>query len=833
MSTTGITCTVYVDGERLADGAPADNPLEPTALSGLEVQWGRSTTVDQPDTGTCTFDVMDQFGGSSFLTLLRTGRRIDVDATGIRWTPGGDTETFVDGDFSDTPIGSTPGSVIIGAGTGKVIDPAPVPIWTVVGTNQFTNPAAVSLDKFSSTGGALNALSVIANFPNPETPTAVRSTLIGSGNQRILDLLLGTTGYVAATQYRIRMLIQTSQAFTIALHARANVTSTGSSPVAQIPLVVGVNTVDVTVMSGSSAPTANAGFTFIATGGVGWTLDFTKILIAKTPIDDSIDWISGDRVDTGSTRYDWTGAANASTSTVSTGSTTPSGAHAFQAIPTDPYKTVAVVFAPDDFTDAPDGWDQIPSTSPGQIWDLSAAVRVPPGSTVIVEPVLFDRPNGDRTPTGAFPGVTVTGTGGWQTVPFTFAASSTGQWVGIRVRASGYPRWVDMPGTWAGTLGTWIDYGSVLIDDLSVKAPTGALPQTVRVFSGRITDLQASYDTGPDSPVVHVTAQDFTADLENTTVGDEPWPVETMQSRFERIVSLSGFALETIIDPGVAGYQVSYQDVDAQGVTGLLQDLAQSVDGVLWAATHATTGPYLWVEDPGGRPGLYRLEQGTDGIVRIVPATDPEDDAITISSCDVLRDPVEWHQSVSDVSTRAAIGWLEQGVDDDGKPTTTDRTETVIDAGLETIYGIRRIQVSTLLQSAVDARTVAQHILARTSSTDWRVAGFTLSDPGSLEVDDVDGLISDFLELLDGTTRIGRALQVTDLPAWSPSGPDAVVFLEGGTYSFVDGAWTLALIVSSAASQGSSVSWAELDPAWRWVDMDPAIAWIDLIGVDY
>ena len=70
--------------------------------------------------------------------------------------------------------------------------------------------------------------------------------------------------------------------------------------------------------------------------------------------------------------------------------------------------------------------------------------------------------------------------------------------------------------------------------------------------------------------------------------------------------------------------------------------------------------------------------------------------------------------------TRVAVGWLVQGVDDDGLPTTTEATEQVIDAPLEVEYGTRRVQVSTQLQDADDARDVADRILARTSVTDWR-----------------------------------------------------------------------------------------------------------------
>lgn len=829
-SVTGIGCTVYIDGERLADGAPLDNPTDPTALSGLSIVWGRATTVDQPDTSTATFDVMDAEGGTSFLTLLRTGRRVDIDATGTQWNPGADLETFTDGDFSGTPLGTLPGSVVMGAGTGSVIDPGGVPLTTLIATNLAPDPEGTALTRFSSTGGALNTLSLVTDYPDPNVKTAVRSTTTGAGNQRILDIRF--PAYEASTEYRVRFEILLEGTFTnpLAVHLRPNISNTTGVTIYSAPLDPGLNVIEASGVTLANAPSNAA---VVLTGNVSSGVKFTatKILIEKAP-PSGVGFFSGNTRSTVTDKYAWTGAVNDSPSTYSTVTDGPSGNPAFRMVPNNAAVAVNAVFAPADYSTAPDAWDAIPTAQLGQVWQLSASVRAAAGSTITVEPVLFARPNGDRTPAGAFPAVTVTASGAWQIVPLSFQPTAANQWVGIRVRAFGFPRWVDIPGTWLDTPGTWLDYGSALVDDVSALAPTSAVTRTVRVFSGRITDLVAAYDEGADAPVVTVTAADFTADLENVTVGDEPWPVETMQARFERIVSLSGYPLETIIDPGVAGFRVSYQDVDAKGVTGLLQDLAQSVDGVFWAATHATTGPYIWVEDPAARPGLFTLEMGTDGLVHVVPGSGA-DAALTVSACDVLRDPVEWHQSVSDVSTRAAIGWLEQGTDDEGNPETTDRTATVIDAGLEGIYGVRKIQVSTLLQAAADAQAVANRILARTSLTDWRAAGFRLEDPASLDTDALDALIGDFLTMLDGTARNGISMLLVDLPEWSPGGDYAPVFLEGGTYSFIDGAWTLDLVVSSAAAQGASAAWVDMAAEWRWVDMAPEVSWSDLIGVQY
>jgi hypothetical protein len=269
---------------------------------------------------------------------------------------------------------------------------------------------------------------------------------------------------------------------------------------------------------------------------------------------------------------------------------------------------------------------------------------------------------------------------------------------------------------------------------------------------------------------------------------------------------------------------VSWVDVDAQPALGLLQDVATSVDGVLWSATHATTGPYLYLADPAVLSALYRLAL-VGGVVVVVP-TAASDAAIMLDACDVLLEPVTFRQAVSDVTTRAVITWREQTVDDQGQPAPTDRTLTLIDAPLELALGVRRIAVSTLLTTVNAATAVGNRILARLHRQSWRVAGLTwdtaLSD---MDPDQVGRA----LDLLDGTRRLAAPVILTNLPDWSPTGPTVPLFLQGGSYRFEGGAWSLDLTTASAQSQGTSLSWSQVDPAWAWQVFAPA--WDDLYGV--
>lgn len=211
----------------------------------------------------------------------------------------------------------------------------------------------------------------------------------------------------------------------------------------------------------------------------------------------------------------------------------------------------------------------------------------------------------------------------------------------------------------------------------------------------------------------------------------------------------------------------------------------------------------------------------------VIEEVDPNSGA-TISACDILRDPVTWIQSVADVATRSSVTWKLQGVDEEGNPTTTDVTEYVIDEPLEERHGTRSVSVSTELQSQADARSVAGRVLARTSSDAWRAGGLTIDDEDLTPGEDTELL----LYLLDGTSRIGLPIVLTDLPVWTPGGTRTGTYLEGGTYSFVGGRWVLALTVSSANSGlGASAAWDELDPSWQWDHFDPDITWNDLRGV--
>lgn len=635
--TTGIGCTVYADGERLADGSPYDDPLGPNVLSGLEVSWGRDTTVDQPEASTLTFTLADPVGGAAFSDRLRTGTAVEVHASGVIYPD---------------PTEST--------------------------------------------------------FPDP--------------------------GFEAGLPGLVRT------------NARASRTERGAS-----------------------------------------------------------------------------------------------GSYALRIDPVDGDRRATVVIAPAPFVPAgtsPDAWDAIPATTTGQTWSFGATVTAPPGAWVMVRPVLFSGPYQGAGQVVSSPALSVAGTGEPVMVSGQFSPSLAGAWVGLQVAT--YPTgltWdqVSPDVTWDDLAGLspsgrtdwqWDDLGAVLVDDVQVLAPSGGVVSDVLVYAGRVVSLALSWDEG--DPTVQVQCVDFVADLDNVNIGEEPWPAEPMGSRFHRILALTGVDVTAEIDASVGAVPVTWRDVDRQAAGGLLAELAESTDAVMWSATHAVSGPYLRVEDPTNRPSPYVL--ALVGSVVVIVANPDAPDVLGLSACDLLRDDVTWTQDTSDVITRASVTWQLEGTDDEGQTTTEEQTVVVVDEAAESRLGVRGLSLSSQLRAPEDATEVAERLLARTSVTDWRASGLVIDD---LALDGTgDAEVLALLRLLDGTSRNGLGMRLDDLPEWSPGGGQPVaVYLEGGKYTFEDGAWLLSLVVSNGTAQGASATWDELDPAWAWDDLSPLITWDDLRGV--
>lgn len=509
-----------------------------------------------------------------------------------------------------------------------------------------------------------------------------------------------------------------------------------------------------------------------------------------------------------------------------------------------------VSFGPGPITSGdPDAWADLPRVGDASAWSYTVDVLAPPGAAVAVQAVYWYAPDGVGN--GGAGSGTVTnalGTGAFESLSRSTFILTPPQpaWLGLWVQVT-YTRWDAWPAsngaTWDDVADglTWDDLATTRVDNVNLYLYGDAPTNDLVLFAGAVTDVEVAWDEAlppAGGARLKVTAADFTAQTNNFYLGDEPWQVEPMSTRFSRVVTMlnqgmsGGWGFGHVIAPTLGPIPLGFQDVDNQAAYGLLQAFAESVDGVLWPAVHLTyPRRFFYVED---------INERTSGIVL---ALDPDSGFVEVddsgasgrtqlSACYVLRDPVSFRQSTEDVTTRVAVTWEEQTVNDEGEPAPTQRTVELTDADAELRLGVRRVATSTLLQSEDDAADHAERKLRRLGSDAWRAQGVVwdleiyqeTGEPWPLPVQAVAA------DLLDGTTRIGLPLTITDLPEWSPAHGTLPVYVEGGTYTFTGGRWVLSLTVSNVYGTGSSAAWDDLPVAWRWDDFGPDVTWTDIYG---
>lgn len=508
------------------------------------------------------------------------------------------------------------------------------------------------------------------------------------------------------------------------------------------------------------------------------------------------------------------------------------------------------------WTPDPEDWDGVPHLRTGGPWIVTADISGPNRTDAGNYLTMYGLPRSTK-PSYFTADLTLRSTGDGNVVGGYAPTTGFDQWGQIRTSvdiapdegqiwplvgfwgpewpASWRAVWVDR---WELGEGSWADYRPgrswaedmcIRVDNVSVLAPEDAPARTL-VFSGRITDAEMSYPAD-DVTVVNYTAADLSAELANVVVGDEPWQAERADARMRRIVGLLPASVRPVWKPGLSSWaaqRVGYRDVDAQPAFGLLADVAQSAGLVLWVATHHSSGPYLYPEDPGDRTPLRRFMAGDNDTALVVT-----NGAVgLISGCDILRDPLTWAESAADRTTRVDVTWQEQTTDEDGKPAPTERTVELIDTDAELLYGMRRLSVGTELTASADALTLANRLRDLTRDTGWSATGFSM--PVGLLRDSVPGVDSQTRQravtrLLGGVTRLGLAVNIIFDPPPAPSAgyPALAAYVEGGTYEY-DNGWTLNLNMTPATYQGTEafMPWNGAPQAWAWQSM-AAVTWVE------
>lgn len=805
------TVSVFADGVWVADGRDPDSD-EPQALDGLVIRWGRTTVVDQPQPSTCSLTLMDQAGGTRFLDLLQLGGRLDVQADAlITTTPGtGTGQTVISAEFE--------------AGTGDTFTQPG-------GAARLTTAAGGTTGKALQVDTLTAAAVLVVLPPGPRQPVGGDPTAWDD----IPRAISGETWSLSADVHLPAAFA--GYAGWSAELVPVTFASPWDVPTVQ-PLLDGA-AVDLgggyRRLSGNVLPPQGA--------WVGVAVRFWPVSPAWDELDastwDQLPGASGTVTNTAinpvpAALTGWT--SNSGTQWVNTYAAGEVSVNRQAAAPAD---WAASLLSHGVHTPAN------PVLAVGTWWQRSVDVWVDAAGSV--------RP---RIATGAWVGGQPLAAGQWTRVTETFEGTGLAQYVcaigvnipgvgtGVHVKLrrgmlvqvggptappvpyfdgdtadtaawdyawSGTANGSTSTATGIGTAATWDELGRMLLDRVRLNAPAAGALRSGMVFSGRITDLEARYDEVDRATFVDVTAADQRAELGSRDVGDEPWVAESLGTRFTRIVAASGQPIQSRVSATAAAYQVSWRDVDRQPAIVLLSELATTADGVLWAATHPTTGPYLELESLSDREALYELHADPDGTVRIVTRAASVSGAVEVEACDVLLDPIRWRHDIEDMATRVAITWREQTLDDKGQPAPTDRTVTSSNPGLEQSIGVHRVAVSTQLTAEVDAASIADAVLGRTGNTQWRVSGLTWRADTTDQLD-ADALTR-MMTLLDGTTRNGLPLLLTGIPVWSPvpdEQNDVALFLEGGTYTSQDGGWVLDLIVSSARAIGQTAAWDEL-----------------------
>ncbi len=845
------SCTVWVERHRLADGCTDwETSTDLTVLTDLSVTWGRPNTLDQPDPATATFRVMEEGGGSTFTSVLKIGAWVDVKAEATIFVDPTESIFTYDPGFEGAPALVTPPGGVVQVNSHAI----------VTGNEAHTGNRSVVV---YPAAGVKSPTPVRALFPPAPfgaidawdgiPQTAVGQTWrFGASVKTINALGWGGTQVTVRPVYWTR---PTAGAYGIIGPAMVS-SPNGAWKVLEgncypPPGVWMGICIEITPLNRPKWSEVPVGTTWDSLGAGdllrtnlfndpqganllggwlnhGWGPSgngtMASFLIADGPF-------GGGGSLQSVMRKTWS-AASTNASAAATGFYTGRSATPADYFPITPntvytmsvyYRHTSAKAKSANFVayqyDSGKVNVAVPATVlslPPNVWTRVSVTFTSAATAVYLRPTPTIASGLNNQEWGIGETLEVTGLL-LEKAPAPVGVYFDGDTPDTSILAY---EWTAGPNKSTSTVTnmtnarpTWRDLGSVFVDDLVMKSPSGGGLRNGTVFGGRITNLVAKYDSDVGATVIDVTAQSPLAELDNRYVGDTPWPKEHLHLRFDRIVNASGQDLSYTVDPTVANVNVTWRDVDSTPAGDLLHELAQSVGGALWSAVSDIRGAYLWLEDIDNRPATQNLVMDPDNVVRIHRAEIVADGNkfIEIDACDVLLDPVEWEQTTEDDGTRITLQWMDQTKDDEGNEAPTQREVIADDPGQERLTGRRNISISTVLSDIAEATSTANSILARATTPGWRVTGLTWSADSA---DPLDAYaLQRMMTILDGVTRNGLGIILTNLPTWAPSpiGQDVPLFLEGGRFTNNEGAWTLELLTSSAISQGKAmVRWQDL-----------------------
>lgn len=468
----------------------------------------------------------------------------------------------------------------------------------------------------------------------------------------------------------------------------------------------------------------------------------------------------------------------------------------------------------------PAAWDEIPRAAAGQVWEFDATIELPDTGArtrAEIRPVVYSDPW--KSAGRVYETLTPTVTGSTYRATWKVPAKYSGCWIGFQIFIT-YPvsGWYHLNATDWQQLGaeTWQGLATTRLSTPRLIAPADGMLLTATVFDGGISSARTVWDDGLNAPVSTITATDALADLGGTPIGDDPWPQQPAAVRLARIIDLAAPGAQLVIDPTVSAPVLAAQDVDSQNALDLAQTVAVSTGGVLWATSHAVTGPYFRLEDPAQRPATNTLTDTGSGL-EIITDTGI---GVELSARHLLRDGAEIIRDPSTTAATSIVRWKDQ-TDPENE---AERTAAETDPNRLAIVGPSTISTGTDLTTQLAALALAQRLLMRTPAEGWRLPGVTWDWNISAGA---TPSVATMIALLDATRRMGALVRLTDLPEWLQLGAAAYAYLDGGTYQYAGARWTLALNLTSANGEAAAITWEDLAPAWRWQDFN-AITWQQL-----
>lgn len=775
------TCEVEIDGTPIACTRQALAAGEPTILDPLTITWGRRSAWDQPDAGSAAFVIQDQrTAPQPIIDTIHVGSKIDVYAEAPN--PDPQPEVVMDQKFQTMSTGDWDTDRYAVESVAS----------TIRRTNLMTDPSMTTTTGKNAGGSATIAVSAAwAQFGT----TSISITPNGSNNSSALFPLglSGMTVFTAGTTYTISAYIRITAVQTGTLHANARrivfYQDTGSGLTIAATSTAAPNTIGVHRVS----------LTYTVPVGA------TQALIAVangSSVAAQVMWVDGLLIQTGSTldvyfdgtttrtgyTYEWTGTANASTSNERYAVTDPgSKINIFDASSTWPpgqgtqsallysLTTRARFLIPPARFGSPWVRDVRP-VQPGETWTYSFMARLPAGTTATFTTRGFSssQKTGESIQLTVDGGLSrqITGTGNWETYTGTIANATL----------PGTPRWaVFALLVFPDNMDLAAGAGMPAVDAITYTAPASET-ERVQVWAGRVTELDAQQITANGVIEINVTGTGELAEVENVSIGDEPWDQETIMDRIDRVISLIPVPVEDFsVSRDVFNLafisSVAARDIDAQPALGLLRDYAAMVLGVVWPVSVPGARNHAWIENTMLRGSGWSGPVGT------------------ISACDLPRDAVRITQSADQVITVVDVTWLELIVVPESE--TVEHTVTTVDITAAATYGTRRLAITTEYVTEQAATDTGENALDVARASDWGVAGMQFD---TKHVDNTSGQAQTLLMLLlNSARRPGSELTITDLPEWIPESGSSG-YVEGGTIVYTGGWWRFDLAMSAGGS---------------------------------